>query len=91
MDFGWLRKARSDGLKVLRLIEAWLRGLVHAAYYRKICGGALAVPSSNKGSRLVPPLHILIATIPWALVAATPTLVEFPVRNGSVCFHALLK
>ena len=25
MDFGWLRKARSDGLKVLRLIEAWLR------------------------------------------------------------------
>ena len=35
MDFGWLQGARSDGLKVLRLIEAWLRERGHPGQHVK--------------------------------------------------------
>ena len=36
MDFGWLQGARSDGLKVLRLIEAWLRERGHPWQHVKL-------------------------------------------------------
>ena len=54
MDFGWLQGARSDGLKVLRLIEAWLRERGHPGQHVKLGMRAKALCIADNPNFTVP-------------------------------------